>query len=153
MKSISFDTTNALCGTIFIATGAAFAAQSLDLDLGTAFRMGPGYFPLVLSIILMGLGAVILISATRADGEPIGPVAWRGMCLILPAPIAFGMTVRGLGFVPALFLCAMIASFASSRMKPHHAVLLSVTLVAFSVLVFVYGLGLPMQLIGPWLKF
>ncbi|NEK56196.1 tripartite tricarboxylate transporter TctB family protein, partial [Rhizobium leguminosarum] len=48
MKSISFDTTNAICGALFVATGAFFAIQSLGLDLGTAVRMGTGYFPLAL---------------------------------------------------------------------------------------------------------
>ena len=52
MKSISFDTTNAICGALFVATGAFFAVQSLSLDLGTALRMGPGYFPLVLACVL-----------------------------------------------------------------------------------------------------
>lgn len=153
MKSISFDTTNALCGAIFLATGGFFALQSLDLDLGTAFRMGPGYFPFVLSIILMVLGAVIIVHSTKADGEPIGPIAWRGMCLILPAPVFFGLTVRGLGFVPALFFCALIASFASARMRVVPAILLSAALTAFSVVVFAWGLGLPFQQFGPWLSF
>ena len=56
-------------------------------------RMGPGYFPLVLAIVLVLLGAIVLVQATRVEGEPIGPVAWRGMLFILPAPIFFGLTV------------------------------------------------------------
>ena len=80
--------------------------------------MGPGYFPLVLAIVLIVLGAIILVQAVRVEGEPIGPIAWRGMLFILPAPIFFGLTVRGLGFVPSIFLTALIASFASARMKP-----------------------------------
>ena len=92
--------------------------QSLGLEIGTAFRMGPGYFPLVLAIVLILLGAIILVQAVRVEGEPIGPIAWRGMLFILPAPIFFGLTVRGLGFVPSIFLTALIASFASA---PHEA--------------------------------
>ena len=57
---------------------------------------------------------------SRVEGEPVGPIAWRGMLFILPAPVLFGLTVRGLGFVPALFLTALIAAFASHRMKPRH---------------------------------
>ena len=153
MKSVSFDPSEAICGVIFIGLGVAFGWQSFNLDLGTAFRMGPGYFPLVLSVILILLGAVILLRAGRVQNEPMGPIAWRGLLFILPAPIFFGLTVRGLGFVPSLFLTALIAAFASHKMKPLMALALSAGLTVFSVAVFNYGLGLPFQRFGPWLNF
>ncbi|MBP2234052.1 hypothetical protein J2Z31_000542 [Sinorhizobium kostiense] len=153
MKSISFDTTNALCGGLLTAVGLFFAWQSFGLELGTAFRMGPGYFPLVLSGVLTLLGVVILVQSARVHGEPMGPIAIRGMLFILPAPIFFGLTVRGLGFVPALFFTALIACFASHRMRPLWAVALSLALTVFSVLVFSYGLQLPYQRFGPWVRF
>jgi Tripartite tricarboxylate transporter TctB family len=153
MKNLTFDRTNALCGALFVATGLFFFVQSLGLEIGTAFRMGPGYFPLVLSGILVLLGLIIAAQATRVQGEPIGPLAWRGMRLILPAPIIFALTVRGLGFVPAIFLTSMVASFASTRMTVGMAIILSVLLTAFSVIVFSYGLALPFERFGPWLRF
>ena len=153
MKSVRFDRTNALCGALFILLGLFFVVQSLDIELGTAFRMGPGYFPLVLACVLVLFGLIIVVQSARVEHEGVGPIAWRGLMFILPAPIVFGMTVRGLGFVPALFLAAMIASFASSRMTPLLSVLLSAVLTLFSVLVFSYGLGLPFRSFGPWLGF
>ena len=153
MKSISIDRTNGICGLAFIATGLFFIWQAASLEIGTAFRMGPGYFPLVLASILTLLGVVVLVQATRVEGEPMGPIALRGILFILPAPIFFGLTVRGLGFVPALFCTALIAAFASQKMTPVAAVILSATLTAFSVAVFSYGLGLPFQLFGPWTRF
>ena len=153
MKSISIDRTNGICGLAFIATGLFFIWQAASLEIGTAFRMGPGYFPLVLAAILTLLGIVVLVQATRVEGEPMGPIALRGILFILPAPIFFGLTVRGLGFVPALFCTALIADFASQKMTPVAAVILSATLTAFSVAVFSYGLGLPFQLFGPWTRF
>ncbi|EJC81121.1 Tripartite tricarboxylate transporter TctB family [Rhizobium leguminosarum bv. trifolii WSM2297] len=153
MKSISFDTTNAICGALFVATGAFFALQSLGLDLGTAVRMGPGYFPLVLACVLVLLGAIIFIQALRVEGEPIDPFAWRGMLFILPAPVFFGLTVRGLGFAPALFFTAFIACFASQKMNVFFAIILSLLLTVFSVAVFSYGLGLPFERFGPWVRF
>ena len=111
------------------------AWQSLGLEIGTAFRMGPGYFPLVLALILVLLGVVVIVQATRVAGEPLGEFAWRGMAFILPAPVFFGLTVRGLGFVPALFLTSLIAAFASARMRPLPALAL-----AFAVTVFARGL-------------
>ncbi|NEI58143.1 tripartite tricarboxylate transporter TctB family protein [Rhizobium leguminosarum] len=153
MKSISFDTTNAICGALFVATGAFFAIQSLGLDLGTAVRMGPGYFPLVLAAVLVLLGAIIFIQALRVEGQPIDPFAWRGMLFILPAPVFFGLTVRGLGFAPSLFLTAFIACFASQKMNVFFAIILSLLLTIFSVGVFSYGLGLPFERFGPWVRF
>ncbi|MEI5679786.1 MULTISPECIES: tripartite tricarboxylate transporter TctB family protein [unclassified Mesorhizobium] len=153
MKSFSIDSTNGLCGAIFVGLGLFFAIQSFGLELGTTFRMGPGYFPLVLACVLILLGAIILVQATRVAGEPIGPIAWRGMLLILPAPIFFGLTVRGLGFVPSIFFTSLIAAFASTRMKPLPALLLAAGVTVFSVAVFSYALGLPFQRFGPWLPF
>ncbi len=152
MKSLSFDTTNALCGALFMALGGFFIYQSLDLELGTAFKMGPGYFPLLLAGVLSLLGLVILIQSARVEGEPLGPIAWRGMLFILPAPVFFGLTVRGLGFVPSLFFTALIACFASQRMKPVTAIVLSIALTIFSVAVFSYALGLPFERFGPWVR-
>ncbi len=153
MNSLRFDMANLICGLLLIATGIFFALEALDLELGTAFRMGPGYFPFILACALMLFGAIILFQAFRMEGEPIGPLAWRGMLFILPAPIIFGLTVRGLGFVPSIFLTALIAAFASQRMKPLTAILLAAGLTVFSLLVFSYGLGLPFRTFGPWLGF
>ncbi|MQB11129.1 MULTISPECIES: tripartite tricarboxylate transporter TctB family protein [Agrobacterium] len=153
MKSFFIDPAEAACGAIFIGFGAFFALQSFGLDLGTTFRMGPGYFPLVLAIVLILLGSVIFFRATRVQGDVIGAIAWRGIFFILPAPIFFGFTVRGLGFVPALFFSALIAAFASHKMSPLMAVVISAAITVFSVAVFNYGLGLPFQRFGPWLKF
>lgn len=153
MNSLRFDTANLLCGLIFIALGLFFAVQSLGLELGTAFRMGPGYFPLVLASILILLGVIILVQSIKVTGEPVGMLAWRGMLFILPAPIIFGLLVRGAGFVPALFVAAFIASFASERLKVPAALALATGITVFSVLVFSYGLGLPFERFGPWFRF
>ncbi len=146
-----FDPADAVAGGLFIAFGLAFGAGSLALDLGTALRMGPGYAPLVLSALLTLLGAAILLTAFGRTGEGAGGLAWRGMAFILPAPILFGLVVRPLGFVPAIFLAALLASFASPRMKPWQALALALAVAAFSTAVFSYALGLPYRRFGPWL--
>ncbi|UIK04496.1 tripartite tricarboxylate transporter TctB family protein [Neorhizobium galegae] len=153
MNSLKFDTANLICGLLLVATGLFFAYQSFELELGTALRMGPGYFPFILACALILFGALILFQSMRVDGGPIGALALRGMVFILPAPIFFGLTVRGLGFVPSIFVTALIASFASGRMKPLTALVLSAALTVFSVAVFSYGLGLPFRRFGPWLGY
>lgn len=151
MKSLNFSSRDIVCGALFILVGLFFALQAYGLELGTAFRMGPGYFPFVLAGILIILGIVVIIQGTQIEHEPMGPIAWRGMMFILPAPIFFGLTVRGLGFVPSLFITALIAAFASTKMRPGMALLLVGGLTIFSVIVFSYALGLPFRRFGPWL--
>ncbi|MBA8902325.1 MULTISPECIES: tripartite tricarboxylate transporter TctB family protein [unclassified Phyllobacterium] len=151
MKSLSFSSRDLICGLLFIAAGLVFAIQAYGLELGTAFRMGPGYFPLVLACILIVLGVIVIIQGTQLEHEPMGPIAWRGILFILPAPVIFGLTVRGLGFVPALFITGLWAAFASVKMKPGLALILVGGLTLFSVIVFSYALGLPFRRFGPWL--
>ena len=154
MRQRPFDPTDAVAGVLFIAFGLFFGLSSLlRLDLGTALRMGPGYAPLALSAVLLLLGLLILAGSLRSAPEPVGRLAWRGMAFILPAPILFGLTVRGLGFVPAIFLASLLAAFASPRMKPWQALVLALAVTIFSTLVFSVALGLPFRRFGPWLSF
>ncbi|GLS30273.1 hypothetical protein GCM10007937_19810 [Mesorhizobium albiziae] len=65
----------------------------------------------------------------------------------------FGLTVRGLGFVPAVFCTALIAGFASVKLRASQALAIAVAVALFAIVVFSYGLGLPYQRFGPWLDF
>lgn len=140
-------------GLLFIVFGLIFGLTGLGLEMGTTLRMGPGYFPMVLAVILTGLGVAIVISAFGSVGEAVGNYAWRGMVFILAAPVFFGLTVRGLGFVPSIFFTTLIAALAGLKMKPLHAVGLAVGVTIFTTLVFSYALGLPFRRFGPWLPF
>ena len=151
MKLSLLDNSNAICGLILIVFGAAFAIQSLGLEIGDALRMGPGYLPFVLALVLIFLGSLIFINAFRSSWLKAGHLAWRGMLFVLPAPIFFGLTVRGLGFVPATFICSLYAAFASERMRPVTALLLALGITVFSTALFSYGLGLPFERFGPWM--
>ncbi len=152
-SSKSINKVDAAAGVLFIAIGLVFFFQSLGMKLGTTFRMGPGYFPLFLAVILIFLGALIIASAFKSSGEALGNHAWRGMMFILPAPVFFGLTVRGLGFVPSIFITTLIAAKASMKMGMVSALALASAVTVFSTLVFSYALGLPFQRFGPWLSF
>jgi hypothetical protein len=153
MRGKSFDPTDAIAGALFIVFGLGFGLSSwIDLEIGTALRMGPGYAPLVLASVLTLLGVLILLGSLRSVGEPVGRLAVRGMAFLLPAPILFGLAVRPLGFVPAIFLAAFLASWASPRMRPAQALVLALAITVFSTLVFSYALGLPFRRFGPWLS-
>lgn len=143
-----------LSGLIFIAFGAAFGIAATGYAFGTALRMGPGFFPIVLAVALAGLGVAILakgLSGVAKDGG-LGVVSWRAVALITAAVLFFGATVRGLGLAPALFVTVFVAALASVENGPLRATLIAAVLTAFCVLIFHYGLGVAAPLIGPWLR-
>ena len=144
---------DATAGALFIVLGLGFGLNAwLTLDLGTNLRMGPGYFPLLLSGALLLLGVAVLFHAFSIEDEPWGHIPWRGMFFILLGPIAFGLTLGGLGLVPALAIIAFITSFASIRVGPLLAIAMTVGLTIFCVAVFSWGLGTPIRLFGPWMQ-
>jgi hypothetical protein len=142
-----------LSGLIFLGFGLGFGYAASGYEIGTAFRMGPGYFPLVLAAALALLGIAILVKGltAAASDEPIGPVPWRGAVLILGALIFFGATVRGLGLAPTVFGAGVLSALASRRNTPVAALLIAAALTVFCVLIFHYGLGVALPVVGPWL--
>jgi putative tricarboxylic transport membrane protein len=137
-------------GLMFLAIAAVFAYGVRELPIGTAFRMGPGYFPLVLVLLLAIFGLIILINGIRAPGEPIGAIPWRGIAFITLPVIFFGATLKGLGFIPSLAITVLTTTFASRLWDIKTTVLTTAVLVVFSWVVFIKGLGLPISLYGPW---
>lgn len=143
-----------LSGLIFLGFAVAFGTAAAGYKLGTAFRMGPGYFPLVLAVALGVLGAAILVKGvtTAAADTPLGPVPWRGAILILAGLVCFGATVRGLGLVPAVFAAAFLSGLASRSNSPLAALAIAAALTVLAVVIFHFGLGVSVPLFGSWLR-
>lgn len=141
-----------LAGAVFVVLGGAFAIGALTYDVGSPLRMGPGFYPLALGLVLVGIGvAVVAKGFVAGEHEPIGGVDWRAMALITGALLFFGLTVRGLGVVGALSGATLLASLARSQTRPLEALLIAVGLTVLSVLVFIVALQLRLPLIGPWI--
>jgi len=141
-------------GIVFVIIGMAFTGNAwLTLRLGEANSMGPGYFPVLLGLVLIGFGGAIAFSAIGKSGEAFGAVPWRGVTLITAAIVFFALTVRGLGMAPALGIATFVASMASGRLSPRGALLLAIGLTTFCIVVFLYALRLPYPVIGVWLRF
>ena len=144
-----------LAGLIFMALGLGFGYATLGYEIGTAFRMGPGYFPMLLSGLMVLLGAVITVQsfASGPDETPLGRAPWLALVLVLGGVVFFGVTVRGLGLAPALFVTTFLAAFASERTGVVGALILAAGMVAISLIIFVWALGIPLRVVGPWLAF
>ena len=122
-----------------------------NLSLGSAASMGPGYFPL---LVTMPLALIGLIVAARAFGrgnapqETVRPIAFA---LVLAAPIAFALTVKGLGFVGAIALTVLVSAWASRAMTVRTALLTTAVISVLCVVIFYSLLRMPVALVGDWL--
>lgn len=143
-----------LAGLVFLGFAAAFGIAAAGYPLGTALRMGPGYFPLLLAGVLGLVGAAILGGALLGRGEAggLGAMPWRATVLLLGAIVFFGASVRGLGLAPTLFVAAFVAALASPENTLARAAIIALALTAFCVAIFSYGLGVSLPLLGPWLR-
>ncbi|HSI40728.1 MAG TPA: tripartite tricarboxylate transporter TctB family protein [Xanthobacteraceae bacterium] len=141
-----------LAGLAFIGFALLFGlTAATTLPAGTATRMGPGYFPILLSGLLGLIGLAILVTGILAGSQTVGSVPRRGLAAILATPIVFGATVAGLGMVASLLLTTMVACLASPTIRPRTLLGVTIGLTLFSVAVFHYALGLNLSLFGPWL--
>lgn len=131
-------------GLMFIAFGLFFLIGSLiNYHMGSAVRMGPGYFPAVLGGILAVLGAFVLIDAFVEEGPRIPRFHFRPLIYILVACLAFAYLLKPLGLIGATAALVYISAFGGHEFNWKEVTILTVVLVIFSVLVFVKGLTLP----------
>jgi hypothetical protein len=141
-------------GLVVMAIGAGFLLFGRDLPVGSSFRMGPGYFPLLLSWLLSALGAVMAGLAWRAPHREgaFGEVPWRGLVLILGATVVFGFGLHGFGLFPVLVAVVFAAAWASRYCSLTTSLPLALGIALFCSALFIWGLGLPLPLLGNWLK-
>lgn len=137
-------------GIIYIAFGATALVAARDYGMGTALRMGPGYFPTVLAWILTAIGIVSAIRGLRGKGEPVSALSLRGIILIAGPIVLFASLLRGTGLLVALPLLIITSAYASAHFKLGRTLLLAAGLTIFCSLVFIKGLGIPMPLLGTW---
>jgi hypothetical protein len=131
-------------GLMFMAFGAAAVVLSGSYPIGAASRMGPGYFPRTLGILLLLGGAVLCLRGYRATAE-LQPVwRWRPLVIVLLSVGLFCVTAKWLGLVVAGTALVFASSVASREFRWKEALVSAAVLAVCSVVVFVYGLGLPL---------
>ena len=133
------------CGLLFVALGIAVLVLARDYRMGSAARMGPGYFPTLLGGLMAFLGLTLTLPAFFADGEKLPRLHWRPLAMVLLSVAAFGVTLEYLGFVVAVAALVLVGALAEPELRPWEAAALAAFLVAFSVGIFVVGLGLPLN--------
>ena len=131
-------------GVMFVLLGLFFATFAIDYQMGTAAKMGPGYFPFWLGVILAIMGAIIAVSALspKAERTVVSRFNFKTLGIILGNVILFGILLRYLGLYVSAFLLVFLASTASHEFKWKTAAINAICLVVAIHFIFIVGLGL-----------
>ena len=143
-------------GLMFVVMGIAFGWGATSYTVGEGARMGPGYFPLMLGIVLTAIGAFVIFEAMvveTEDGEKIGKWAWKQVVFILGANLAFGILLGGLpsigvpamGMIIAIYALVIISSLAGHEFKLPSVLILATVLAIGSYVAFIWALKLQIQ--------
>jgi hypothetical protein len=129
---------------LFVLLGCICLWLGRDYRYGTLARMGPGFFPLTLSWLLIGFGVVIgALAFSFNEGPKVTIPNWRGLLIVIVAIILFGMLINSAGLLITAFIVPLVAAFASTEVRRKEAVILSLLVSIACVAVFVYGLRQP----------
>ena len=145
---------------MFMGVGAAFALGASTYNVGVGARMGPGYFPLLLGILLAIIGTVIVFTSLVVEAEggaKIGKWAWKPLFFIIASNVVFGILLAGIprfnipamGLIVAIYALVFIASMAESGWKFRTTLILATVLAVGSYLAFVKLLALQFP-VWPW---
>ncbi|MBA4329511.1 MAG: hypothetical protein C0428_14875 [Polaromonas sp.] len=141
------------CGLMFMAVGVAFAWGASTYNVGTGARMGPGYFPLLLGVLLAVIGAAVTFTSLVVEtvgGGKIGKIAWKPLVFVIGANVIFGVLLAGVdrfgipafGMIIAIYALVFVASMAEDGWKVKNTFILATALAVGSYLAFVLALKL-----------
>jgi hypothetical protein len=142
-------------GAALVGFAGAYALAAGSLSMRSSLGIGPGLFPMVLAGILALIGVVVLVQGilSREGGQTGAPVPWRGIALIVAAPVVFGFAIEPLGLIPGLFASIFLAALANRGTTLLGAAGISAFMVVFCIMLFKWGLGLPLPLFGTLFNF
>lgn len=146
MKSEIAKNKDVLAGLLFMAMGSIAFYVSLGYRFGTTVRMGPGYFPRVLSLLLVGFGITILIKGISKGGKMVSQWGWVSVGLLTLSMVLFGFMIEAFGFLPALATMFLVAAYAGNEFHLREVFVLTAAMSLFAYVVFIWGLKLPYPL-------
>jgi putative tricarboxylic transport membrane protein len=133
-------------GLFFVAVALGFIGLARPYGMGNMHRMGPALFPTLIGALLVGLGLVIALRGFAVDGPPLPRFHGRPIIISLIAIALFGVALAHAGLVAAIAVLVIVGAVASRESKPRETIGLALVLIAFSVAVFVWLLGLPIPI-------
>jgi len=133
-------------GVMFCGFAAVAILAARGYSLGTAGKMGPGYFPLVLGGLLEALGEMLIGSSLILSGEPVARFHVLPLAIMAAAVCLFGVQIEPHGLVLSLVVLTLMSASAGAQFRLPETLALTVLLIVFSAGVFVYALGLPLNI-------
>jgi len=136
-------------GLMFVVIGVVFAIGATNYPMGSSARPGAGYFPLILSVLMAILGAVVLFKSLTIEtegGDPIGSIAWKPLVVIVASIAVFGLALPVLGMFLTIPLLIIMVSFAGDEFHWIGVLVTCVILTLGSWVIFIWGLHLTIPL-------
>lgn len=129
MTQAPLNRTEVISGLMFMGIGSFSVAYTIsELQIGSANQMGPGYFPMMLGLVLIALGFAIVLTGGFQAEEVAPPVPWRGLVLITASPILFALCIAPLGLFLATIISVFFASLASSEINLRRSLLIALAM-------------------------
>ena len=136
-------------GLMFVTVGVVFAVGATGYSMGSSARPGAGYFPMILSVAMVLLGAVVLFKSLTIEtegGDPVGAFAWRPLLVIVASIAMFGFALPVLGMFMTIPLLIIMVSFAGNEFGWIGVILNCLVLTLGSWVIFIWGLNLTIPL-------
>jgi hypothetical protein len=135
-------------GLVYVAFGAAFSLGALNYKLGDPARMGPGWFPFWIGVLLVVVGLLTTMSGMRVTAveEKVKRPEFGALAWIIGAVVLFGALLQPLGLVASLLVLVVVSSLGSHEFTWKSAVITAVALILFSTAVFIWGINLQIPL-------
>jgi hypothetical protein len=134
-------------GLLLVGVAAVALLYIRTLAIGTVLQMGPGYFPLGLALVLLGMGLCLMVKGLLGEGPAVGTFYLRPLFFILLSFAMFGVLVERAGLILAILAQVAIAHFASCETVGRQSVITGIVLAAASSVVFVWLLKIPVGLL------
>jgi putative tricarboxylic transport membrane protein len=133
-------------GLLLVSAAACCMWLVSDLEVGSAREMGPAYFPLMVAFLLAAMGLILIGRGLLITGPTVQSFELRPLVFVILSFAAFGWLITVAGLIPAVLAQIAIAHFASSETRPLESLLFGTALAAFSAVLFVYLLRIPVSL-------
>ena len=144
------DKRNFLAGLLLVGFGSGALLIARTYSMGTAFRMGSGYFPAMLASLLILIGVIVAALALRSGEVKLPKVAWRPLIMISAAVALFGLIINSAGLLLGTFAMVVVSRLARPGYSWIETVVLAVALSVLFTAIFYFGLRIQMPLLPTW---